>query len=154
MWHAGDFSVLCPNSPNQPCACPTLSYVNVTSMRNNLLGCYDPSIYFCSTVSPQWLQTPDNYGHTALIQGSGESNVGVCWNQSKPSTLHSLLPHFCTFQHICRCPTLWQHFSCDTAALTSAAPSQSVLRAILLKAASGILSLTHPELPCSLSVSD
>ncbi|KAL3155705.1 hypothetical protein ABBQ32_012728 [Trebouxia sp. C0010 RCD-2024] len=76
----GDFSVHCP--PDQPCACPTLKYVNVTSVSNNLLGCYSPSQYFCSAVGPQWAQTAASYGHTALIQGSGESNIGVCWNPS------------------------------------------------------------------------
>ncbi|KAL0052525.1 hypothetical protein WJX82_003404 [Trebouxia sp. C0006] len=78
----GEFSVLCPKNPDQPCACPTLSYVNVIAQRNNLLGCYDPSAYFCSTGSPQWLPTATNYGRTALIQGSGVSNIGTCWNES------------------------------------------------------------------------
>ena len=81
--YTGEFSVLCPKNPDQPCACPTLSYVNVTAQRNNLLGCYDPSAYFCSTDSPQWLPTATNYGRTALIQGSGVSNIGTCWNESK-----------------------------------------------------------------------
>lgn len=79
----GDFSVLCPQE--QPCACPTLNYVNVTAASNNLLGCYHPSQYFCSTVGPQWAQTAMTYGHNALVEGSGQSNVGVCWNQGKPS---------------------------------------------------------------------
>ncbi|DBA69790.1 TPA: hypothetical protein ACH3X2_012512 [Trebouxia sp. C0005] len=91
----GEFSVLCPKNPDQPCACPTLSYVNVTAQRNNLLGCYDPSAYFCSTDSPQWLPTAINYGKTALIQGSG---IGTCWNESTQSlsnfgtTNNALLP--------------------------------------------------------------
>lgn len=87
----GDFSVHCP--PDQPCACPTLSYVNVTSVSNNLLGCYSPSQYFCSTVGPQWAPTAASYGHTALIQGSGESNIGVCWNQCEPLALSFPLQH-------------------------------------------------------------
>lgn len=85
MYIVGDFSVHCP--PDQPCACPTLKYVNVTSVSNNLLGCYSPSQYFCSAVGPQWAQTAASYGHTALIQGSGESNIGVCWNPCEPLTL-------------------------------------------------------------------
>ena len=84
---AGDFSVLCPKNPDQPCACPTLSYVNVTAQQNNLLGCYDPSAYFCSTDSPQWLPTTANYGRTALIQGTGVSNIGTCWNECESVAL-------------------------------------------------------------------
>jgi len=87
----GEFSVLCPSS--QPCACPTLNYVNVTTLSYNLLGCYDPigaTAYFCNTDSLQWLPTATSYGRNALILGSGVSNIGTCWNESKDHNINCL----------------------------------------------------------------
>ena len=121
---AGEFSVLCPTTPNQPCACPTLSYLNVTSAHSNLLGCYDPTLYFCSTTSWQWPQTADNYGYTALVQGSGNSNVGVCWNQSMScSLLHPVLASLTMLQS-CHDPLAF--------CLNSIVPSQPLTHCLLL----------------------
>ena len=80
---AGDFSVYCGADPAFTCACPTLSYVNDTAARNNLLGCYDPTKSSCNTASPQWTQTPAFYGYNALILAPGSSNAGVCWDSGK-----------------------------------------------------------------------